>query len=278
MLKQEISVIKDTLEDQLQVVEDFQPITSTHVVNHQRASSIKNRYYYGPRRHRPRPSRHLMHRTTQSPAAASGGLWPGAYEWPGADVYEQAPVERTPNDSSAVHEILFQDSLALIQKRIRDFQEMNDWASHLETWASSPTLHIPLCPGSFTDYIKTTEYPTHRLQQRPPRNRHLRLHHRDHHLPPTQRHRQHPRHEHAGHPEHGIQAVDLLGNCDSSDHNHHLAGPRLGGRVAALLEWGSQAVPGRTGSLYELPANTADFSCVIQCLYVTTTTRGAGDT
>ena len=150
MLKQEISVIKDTLEDQLQVLEDFQPTTSTYFVNHQRASSIKNPYHYGPQRPRPQPGRHPMRRTRQSPAAARGGLWPGAYDWPGADVYEQTPIERTPNDSSAVQEILFQDSLALIQKRIRDFQEMNDWASHLETWASSllPLFMFPSAQGA----------------------------------------------------------------------------------------------------------------------------------
>lgn len=49
-----------------------------------------------------------------------------------------APASQlSPTDPSGFRGLLTQDSLALIEKRIRDFKEMYDRASDLETWVCS---------------------------------------------------------------------------------------------------------------------------------------------
>jgi len=47
----------------------------------------------------------------------------------------QSPASQlSPTDPSGVQGLLNQDSQALVDKRIRDFREINDRASDLETW------------------------------------------------------------------------------------------------------------------------------------------------
>jgi hypothetical protein len=47
----------------------------------------------------------------------------------------QSPASQlSPTDPSGVQGLLNQDSRALVDKRIRDFREINDRASDLETW------------------------------------------------------------------------------------------------------------------------------------------------
>lgn len=88
----------------------------------------------GGRRHNSsRPRNHLTSEYTRGSHAYAPE---GNYGWQATDAFEQPPI-----DSVTLQDLLFQENSALVRKRIRDFKEMNDWASHLETWAgSSPYL------------------------------------------------------------------------------------------------------------------------------------------
>jgi hypothetical protein len=46
----------------------------------------------------------------------------------------------SPTDSDGIQGLLLQDSLALVDKRIRDFRQMDDLASDLENWVSERFL------------------------------------------------------------------------------------------------------------------------------------------
>lgn len=140
MLKQEISAIRDTLEEQLRIVRDSQ---STTPIDATGRHVVPNDWIVNNDEVRAYPARHGLHytyNTRHRPRLASERAQPPVII---NNAWDSVPNDQPPIiDSSAIHDILYQDSLALIQKRIQDFSEMNDWATHLETWVSLTQLRL----------------------------------------------------------------------------------------------------------------------------------------
>lgn len=133
-------MIRETLEQQRRVFESFQflgrgqpPLArSGHresAVKHNEEFHHSTRHTLGPaysefNRHNPRRDVSHVH-AIYDPQDMGDFLYDPA-------------SQLSPTDPNGIQGLFIQDSLALLEKRIRDFKEMNDRASDLEIWVSSP--------------------------------------------------------------------------------------------------------------------------------------------
>lgn len=133
MLKQELSVIIETLEDQHRVIMDSQ--ATSMLFPHSRYVPAYERGYqhYASKaapsfHHRGRGQDVNDYITTGRPRRRA------TYESRNVDDPNTNAFPGSQGDMLATQDILFQDSLAFINKRIHDFDEIHQWASHLESW------------------------------------------------------------------------------------------------------------------------------------------------
>jgi hypothetical protein len=130
LLKQEISVIRGTLMQQRRIIDSSQPPGQGH-------SSVQRKYEYEDAPYQPSrfpaeavinhydPKSYVSARYNDDPFMADDEL--------------QSPASQlSPTDPFGVQGLLALDGTLLIDKRMRDFKEMNDRASDLETWVSLP--------------------------------------------------------------------------------------------------------------------------------------------
>ncbi len=62
------------------------------------------------------------------------------------DFPDDPTSQLSPTDPNGVRGLLIPDSLALVEKRIRDVKEVTDRASHLEIWVSKKPSFLSLLP------------------------------------------------------------------------------------------------------------------------------------
>ena len=153
LLKQEMSVITETLEKQREIF-------ATIMVFNRAQSSLQKidgghgrLASYGPHYDRTRSTREPQHSRLKSrvhPEYASkydGGFQPQVAE----DIIYVEDRSQTPQsklsatDPGGYRDLLVQDCFDLIDKRMRDFGEMNGKATDLETWVSPLHLFLGCC-------------------------------------------------------------------------------------------------------------------------------------
>ena len=152
MLKQEIKVILDTLSEQERVVSKLQCSSSS--------SNRRSRSRYAE------------------------------------EVYDYMDeLSPAPKDSKGIQDLLVKDSRLLLEKRISSFREIDVRASDLESWVS---LHFNV-PSGIINYrgllrsmakvygniLTAIEHISYQFQPGQTRFSNLRIHNRDHHIPPA---------------------------------------------------------------------------------------------
>jgi hypothetical protein len=134
-------VIGETLRQQKRILDSIQMIDRGRSTDAK--VSLERVYYEGQGRH---ADPHYASRRAVEPAyyeldpdgrmaRASGNTHVSNYDAPIVIESLQSPASQlSPTDPSGVQGLLTQDSQALVDKRLRDFREINDRASDLETW------------------------------------------------------------------------------------------------------------------------------------------------
>lgn len=141
-----MSVIRETLEQQRRVLDSFQLLgrgqSSSARRRYHEAAAKRNAELYNSTKHALAPQTIDNYFYENQTRAVS---YPQAHYHSRNDHAEYDPqdigdflddpaTQLSPTDPNGVRGLLIQDSLALVEKRIRDFKEMNDRASDLEIW------------------------------------------------------------------------------------------------------------------------------------------------
>ncbi|KAI9642368.1 hypothetical protein NHQ30_009172 [Ciborinia camelliae] len=129
-LKQEISVILDTLETQREVLNDAQNAQLRPNFQDGRVNRAvpEPKYEY-------KPSTFLEHRATNHIIHERPVHYRDAYEFD-MDIKTPSPMTNpsSPHNPRGVQGLLFRESLALIEERIEVFRDINERATYLENW------------------------------------------------------------------------------------------------------------------------------------------------
>ena len=144
LLKQEMSVITETLQKQREIFATI--MVSSRTRNHGKLASYERNYDHTRSTREPQ---HLYSKSRVDPGYnaqyeydAGHNASPHMAEDP---IYVEDPTRNprsqlSPTDPGGYRDLLVQDCFDLIHKRMRDFDEMNGKATDLETWVSP--LHL----------------------------------------------------------------------------------------------------------------------------------------
>lgn len=140
--KQEISVIRETLQQQQRVLVSLGRYSPGFSASDAKEDGdgvrrLVEDYY---RRHEPRSLRHIYshHRggRAESDEEAPYARDRGHHITQINEIRKSPTSELSPTDPNGLQGLLILDSLALLEKRIREFKELNDQVSDLEIWVS----------------------------------------------------------------------------------------------------------------------------------------------
>ncbi|CAD6445946.1 79cbdec4-4d36-4b36-bb97-543955684f77 [Sclerotinia trifoliorum] len=128
-LKQEISVILETLENQREVLNDAQYAQSRQNIEIDKVNRVvpAPKYEY-------KTSTFVEPRTTNHSGYERTGHYKEKYEDLEAKISDPEMNRSPSNNPRGVQGLLFRESLALIEERIEVFRDINDRANYLENW------------------------------------------------------------------------------------------------------------------------------------------------